>query len=639
MVTTEAVEQTSAWIKQLRAALEKAEPNVLRMVLYHFTGDESLADMQLDVKLERGGVYRTAVLAPQHHEEIRQRLFELLCDGPIDPPPPPPREQLRHMMEMFSASTLSDTEAAYCAEELAFEEYPRDATWTKRPPAEVLAKFHVGIIGAGVSGISAALQFQRLGIPFTIYERQAGIGGTWLLNDYPDVRVDVSSFIYQFSSVKNYPWPEYYSRGAENIKYLDHVIDRFGLREHIVLNTELTGAVWNEDKAKWELGLTSKADGSATHRDVNVLISGSGLFATPNLADFPGIADFKGRVFHTTNWDHEYDIEGKNVALIGTGSTGTQLAPHIASKAKRLTVYQRTPSWMSGISIYHDRVPNELHWLFDNVPYYWNWFCYSGSLAMVYLQPGQVIDREWQKAGGQISKINDNFRKVLIAHIEERLEGRPDLIMKCTPKYAPLGRRMVVAGGWFDTLRRDNVDLVSETITHIGPNGIVTADGKSRDTDLIILASGFKVSKYLWPVAYVGRNGTTLEKAWEKDGARAYLGMVMPDFPNFLILYGPNGQPRTGSFHSWAEVWARYAGSAVVEMLERGATSIDCKREVFQRYNDQMDALYKDMVWESEGKGSYHVNEHGRAAVSIPWPVDIYHSWVRHVNPDDYEFR
>ena len=636
---TEALLQETTWEDRLRTALDKADPNVLRMVLYHLTGDDTLANMQLDVKLERGGVYRTSVLAPRHHDEVRQRAFGVLRERSPDHPAVPPKSAQRDMIRMFTGQEFSDTEADYCLEELAMAEYPRDVSWTSRPSAERLAAFHVGIIGAGISGIAAALQFQRLGIPFTIYERQSDIGGTWQLNDYPDARVDVSSFIYQFKFIKNYRWPEFYSRGFENIRYLNEVIDRFGLREHIRLDTDLTSAVWHESEAKWELGLHAKKDGSLSHADVNVLISGSGLFATPNLADIEGLEQFKGRVVHTTSWDHDYDLEGKQVALIGTGSSGTQLAGYVAGKADKLTIYQRTPSWFSGISNYFDPVPDELHWLFENVPYYWNWFCFAGSHSMLNLQPGQVIDREWQKAGGQISRINDEFRKVTVKYIEDSLAGRPDLIEKCTPQYAPLGRRMVVDGGWFKTLKRDNVELVTDPIARVDDHAIVTSEGKTRPVDLIILGSGFKVSKFLWPVAYRGRDDITLEQAWAKDGARAYLGMVMPGFPNFFILYGPNGQPRTGSFHGWAEIWARYAASAVVEMIERDASSIECRSDVFDRYNEELDKEYQHLIWETEGKGSYHVNEFGRAAVSIPWPVDIYHSWVKRADPDDYEFR
>lgn len=222
------------------------------------------------------------------------------------------------------------------------------------------------------------------------------------------------------------------------------------------------------------------------------------------------------------------------MALIGTGSTGTQLAPIVANEAKTLTVYQRTPNWMFQIEGYRNSVTEHMRWLCNNLPYFWNWFCYTAFYRSLHLANTQLRDDAWTAKGGLINARNDALRKALLTMYEKEIGDRPDLMEKMLPKYAPMVRRLVVDNGFLQALKQDNVELVSENIERITETGIRTKDGKEREFDLIVLGAGFKTSQYLWPVNYVGREGMTLEKAWEKDGARSYLGMVMPNYPNLF---------------------------------------------------------------------------------------------------------
>jgi 4-hydroxyacetophenone monooxygenase len=194
---------------------------------------------------------------------------------------------------------------------------------------------------------------------------------------------------------------------------------------------------------------------------------------------------------------------------------------------------------------------------------------------------------------------------------------------------------MVVDNGFYDMLRRDNVDLVTEPIVRITRKGIVTADGDEREFDMIVLGSGFDVQEYFWPVSYVGRDDATLESLWKKDGARSYLGMALPGFPNFFVFYGPNGQPRAGGFYSWAEIWARYIGAVVVAMIEKDIKSIDVRKDVFDAYNRKLDVEMKKIIWEAPGH-CYYVNEFGRAALNVPWTTQEYHAMVRTPRLEDF---
>lgn len=248
----------------------------------------------------------------------------------------------------------------------------------------------------------------------------------------------------------------------------------------------------------------------------------------------------------------------------------------------------------------------------------------------------QLRDNDWTSQGGLINKRNDALRAALTDYMKSEIGDRPDLVAKMMPDYAPMVRRLVVDNGFFQTLKRDNVELVTDRIDRITENGILTKDGKHREFDVIVLGAGFKTSQYLWPVDYVGREGMTLQEAWQKDGARSYLGMTMPKYPNLFTLYGPNHQPRGGSLYSYGEIWARYAVASIVGMIERDAWSMEVKPEVFAEYQDRLDAQNRKLIWESTGS-SYYVNEHGRQAVNMPWTTAEYHPMIAKPHLEDFD--
>jgi 4-hydroxyacetophenone monooxygenase len=621
----------------IRGALRTANPNVLRIVLLHLTRDPALRCMRLEQKPVRGGALTTYAVAPEHHEELYEKAFQYLTDPRSIVAPPPSAEEARDLMELFSQEKLSDQQFQFGLEELAFEQFPRDVQWGKKPDAKRLETFHVAVIGAGISGIATAIQLSRMGIPYTVIERQSDIGGTWQLNHYPEARVDTNHNLYQFKFEHNYPWTELFPSRDETKKYLKHCAAKYGVVDNFRLNTELRSARWDESSSKWILGLND--NGQSKTLAVNAVISCSGLFSTPNLPDIPGIESFGGRIFHTAAWDHSYDYAGKRIGLIGTGSSGVQLMPHLAAKAKHLTIFQRTPHWISQMENYRSPVTPELRWLFNSLPYYSNWYSYSCFYPTTQMQYLQTFDSEWQKAGGIISKGNDKLREVFTQYIMGKVGQRPDLVKKCVPSYAPLGRRLVVDNGWYDALLLENVELVVDGIDHIAPSGIVSNDGKLHELDFIVLGAGFQATKYLWPVPYIGRHGITLEQSWKKDGARAYLGITMPGFPNFFMFYGPNGQPRGAGFYSWAEIWARYSVKAIVTLLETGSASLEVKQTVFDEYNRKQDEAMRPIIWEKEGLRNYYLNEQGRQAVNMPWLMHEYHAWVRSPNMSDFDVR
>lgn len=622
----------------LRRALDKCHLNSLRMALYQQTKDPDLAGMKIIPHSRPGTPFLNYLVDRSHHDELKEKAFQYLKSGNLEPAPAPDKTTALELMDMFQGGHHLDPSASgYGYEELAFEEFPREAKWKGAVPKEALKDFSVTIIGSGFSGIMAAIQLDRLGINFRVLERQSGIGGTWELNDYPEARVDITTFLYQYKFVKKYPWKSYFATRDELKEYIDHVVDTYGVRDRIELNTSLVSANWDAATREWVLEVEGPDGSLETHRS-NIVISASGLFSTPNLPDIPGIRDYKGKMFHTTAWDHDYDYTGKRIALIGTGSTGSQMAPDLARRGAHLTIYQRTPNWVTPVRGYHDTVSPGKRWLLDNMPYYANWFAYNAHVAQLQNQAFHPIDTEWQEKGGYINEKNDQLREGLTAYIRKKVGDRDDLFEKLVPDYAPLARRLVVDNGWYDTLLKDNVELETGGIQTITEDGIISNDGIERKFDLIVLGAGFKVSQYLWPVKYVGRDGAQLEDLWEKDGARAHLTMTMPGFPNFFMLYGPNAGTRSGSFHSWIEILVRYVGTVITEMLERGAKQVELKRETYDAYNAELDAEMSKMLWESEkGGGGYYVNEFGRSGVNMPWTLAEFYDRVKAPDMDDFD--
>jgi 4-hydroxyacetophenone monooxygenase len=496
------------------------------------------------------------------------------------------------------------------------------------------------VIGTGISGIAAGVQLQRLGIPYTIYERRSEVGGTWSINTYPDARVDTTNFMYQFGFEKNYPWTEYFARQDEVWRYLSHVAEKYGLLPNIRFGADVTSAVFDEMTASWRL-MVSDDEGRTEAIEANAIISGSGLFGTPRELEIDGVEGFRGSIIHTTQWDGDQDIDGKRVAVIGNGSTGVQLLGAIAERAEHVTVFQRTPQWISGRDRYGEQLSPETRWLLDTMPYYWNWYIYSILAEANGSQVLQEPDSEWQAQGGLVSEANDNFRALLTEYIRSNLPGRPDLVKKVTPHHAPMARRLIVDNGWYTALLRDNVELVTEGIEGLTPDSVRTVDGVERPIDVIVAAVGFSTTKYLHPTEYRGVGGTTLEQRWsESQGPRAHLGIAVPGFPNLFIMYGPNSQPRSGSLVSFVEAWAAYAAKSIVVMLERGHRRMEVRQEVFDDYNARLDKHSLELIWMDPGSlnRNYYVNEHGRSQVNEPWRVEQYYSWVIEPDPDEFDF-
>lgn len=615
----------------VRRAIAMADANVLRIVLLQITGDRKYAGMKLGMVTGRGGAFSAVGLAEECVDEVREDAFRLLRSGAHRVTERAPDDDtLRMLLESLNGQPVSDRQFRYYKEELAFEETPFAAQWTAGRPAAA-DRHSVVIVGAGLSGIAMGVQLTRLGIPYVILERRHEIGGTWSINTYPDARVDTTSFIYQYKFEKKYPWTEYYARQAEVRGYLEHVAKTHGVYGNIRFNTSVEGGDFDEASSTWNLRLGGSRGGNGTIA-ANFVVSATGLFSTPRPLEVAGVERFAGTCIHTTNWSDDVNVEEKSVAIVGNGSTGVQALARVAEMAKKVYVFQRTPQWIGPTESYGDPLEPEVRWLLDELPYYWNWFCFARVVPYFSMAAAQTVDPAWRANGGAVNERNDAFRSNLTTYIETQLEGRRDLIDRLVPDYPPLARRLIVDNGWYRALLRPNVTLVTTPIREITEHAIITEDGTEHLIDMLLTATGFTTTKYVWPAEYRGRGAVRLDEVWASRGPRAYLGMCVPGFPNFFMMYGPNAQTRSSGLVAFVEQWARYIALSICTVIEREAGAIEVRPEAFHDYNTAVDAASTDIVWNLAPPGrNYYLNEHGRQHVSAPWVAD--HSYEMLFSP------
>lgn len=622
----------------IERAVECADTNALRMALYQATRDAEIAAITPERVF--GPTTDAIVFSDEDTALIRAKAVEYLLSEPDESAlPVPSRDEIVELLEMAEARTLGPDDLIMRHKLPAFSDLPYQAQW--HGEKVIPEGYHVAIVGAGFAGIAMGVQLANLGVPFTIYERRVEVGGVWSINTYPDVRVDTVSFTYEYAFEKKYPWTEYFARQSDVRAYIDHVAHKYGVYEHIRFGSDITQARFDEPTQRWTL--TVQGEESVTEVEANVVVAASGVFATPRELSVEGVSDFTGQIVHTARWNEDVEYAGKKVAVIGNGSTGVQLLSKIAEKAESVTVYQRTPQWISPRTNYGVPISDELQWLIQKMPFYWNWNKYVAGLATIDLRNVLMPDAEWIANGGQISKRNDMLREILVGYISAQVDGRQDLIDKLVPDYPPMTRRPVVDNNWYASLTRNNVELVTTPIARMTDTAIVTSDGEARETELVIAAVGFQTEKYIWPTQYFGLGGVTLEDVWTAQGAQAHLGMTVPGFPNMFMLYGPNSQPVASGagLPVWFEVWTGYIAECIVGMLEKGRASMVIRKDAFDEYNEQLHEEAKkliDPMPNSAMEKNYYVNEFGRLQMNAPWNGEKYYELCEKPDESHYDF-
>ena len=589
------------------------------MVLVHMTGDERWLEPpykpKRDVRLIPDP---DAGLPAEIQHEIRTAVVRLFAQGTPKPVITDPGDELiLRMMRACLGENVAPDYAPLMREEMGF--IPRQARWSQRPADQTLAHHHVLIVGAGVCAIALAVALGQLGIHYTIVEKNAELGGTWYVNRYPGCGVDTPNHSYSYSFGSRNAWTRYFCQREELLEYLKKVADEYGIREHLRLNTQLTSSRWDDGKRRWISTLKTK-DGEETFEST-VLVSAIGQLNDPSRAHFNGEEDFKGLILHSALWPDDLKLDGKRVAVIGTGATSMQLVPSIADRVASLTVFQRTAQWARPVDGYSDPITEGAQWLLAHLPFYVQWYRFNmfwryGDGLLPFLRK----DPAWPHPDRAVNKGNDRHREELTDFIRSELKDRPDLIGKCVPTYPPYGKRILLDNGWYKTLTKPNVELVAAEIDRFTRNGILTGDGKERPYDIIVVATGFKVTEMAARLDITGHGGKNLRDKWTGDNPTAYLGLTVPDFPNLFCMLGPNtGPAHGGSVIFQSECQSRYISACLVEMIERGLAAIDVRQEMHDDYVRKVDAEHEAMIWTHPGMTTYYRNKSGRVFSAMPW--------------------
>jgi 4-hydroxyacetophenone monooxygenase len=370
-----------------------------------------------------------------------------------------------------------------------------------------------------------------------------------------------------------------------------------------------------------------------------VLVSAVGVLNRPKLPDIEGLSSFAGPAFHTAQWDRNFDLRGKRVGMIGTGASGHQVAPTIAPDVARLMIFQRSPHWVVPNPNYHAGVDEGKKWALANVPYYLRWYRFQLFWGFADgLHDALKVDPVWPDQSRSLNALNEKHRRFMERHMRSELAGRPDLLEKVVPDYPAYGKRILIDNHWFRMLKRANVDLITDAIDRIVPEGVRTKDGRIHAADALVLATGFKVSKMLFPMKVFGRNGRELHEVWGDDDAKAYLGLTVPRFPNFFILTGPNTTLAHGGNQIFmTECAVRHMMLALRELLESGQRAIECRAEVYENYNRKVDDMHARMVWTHPGMTNWYRNRHGRVFAITPWRLVEYWKMTSRFDAAEYE--
>ena len=466
--------------------------------------------------------------------------------------------------------------------------------------------YRVVVIGAGFGGIGMAIALRKAGIEdFVVLDRASDLGGTWRDNTYPGLSCDVPSHLYSFS-FRPWRWSRRYSPREEILGYLHALVSEHGLGPHLRFGAGVTAAEFDEGRAVWTLTLE---DGSTLH--ATAVVSALGQLAGPRLPEIPGRDEFGGQSWHSARWDHDVSLAGKRVAVVGTGASAIQFVPEVAKTASHVDVYQRTPPYVLPKA---DRPYREAEQkLFDRLPAVRKAERLRIFLYGELLTSGLVISPKMLAAPMQL------WRRQLNAQIAD-----PELRARCVPDYVLGCKRVAFSSDWYPALARPTVDLVTDPIERIVPDGLVTADGTTRAADVIVYGTGFRSVDFLAPMQVSGVGGRGLREAWQ-DGAQAYYGISVSGFPNFFMLYGPNTNLGGNSIIYMLEGQIGYVLGAIRALESERLAWLDVRPEVQDRFNSWVQSTSRKTVWES-GCHNWYTTASGRNTNN--WPD--YTFWYRY---------
>jgi 4-hydroxyacetophenone monooxygenase len=619
--------------QRLAEALPSANIPTLLLLLHQFTGDDRWLMPPFVPERSRWDDNDSGGLPVAMQEEVREAALEAIAAWRSGTPIAKPEltaEELIQMMNVSEATTIPTEYADLMIHRL--QRYSGAAP----APVAVPEGFHALIIGSGMSGVAAAVRLRQAGVPFTIIEKQDQAGGVWRSHHYPGCGVDTPGHLYSYSFAGG-DWSMYFPLQKEVEGYFRRVAKQSGIEESVRFGTECLWTRYDESSHTWHSRLRLP-DGSEETLVTNVVISAVGAFATPKFPPIPGLREFDGPLVHTSKWDHTLDLRDKRVAVIGNGASAMQLVPAIADTVRSLTVFQRSKQWAAPFPKFRMKVPEAVRLLFREVPQY-EWLY---RLRLSWIFDSQVHDTlqkdpDWKHPERSINATNEGHREVFTRYIKEQLADRPDLLDKVTPTFPPFGKRMLLDNGWYKTLTKPHVTLIDGPVARVEGKKVYGNDGEAHEADVLIVATGYDVTRFLSPVEVIGRGGLTIRDAWDDDDSRAYLGTVVPEFPNLFMLYGPNtALGHGGSFIFTVECQIDYVLSVLRQMGEHSLVEVECRHDLYDTYNEHIQTMHKNMIWSHPGMSTYFRNDRGRVVTNSPWRLVDYWRMTREANLGDF---
>ena len=616
-------------------AIEVANIPTLLMVLVQLTGELHWLEEPYLPKRQPGlGDNDTGGLAAEHQQEVRESALEAILawrEGRPVALPEPDEDLIVRMLSVSMAEPVPAEYGQFTAAQLG------QVKFLDHEPVASPDDFSVLIIGAGVSGLCAAINLQMLGINFQVVERNSTVGGVWWENRYPGAGVDTPNHLYSYSFAP-YDWEQYFCLRDELHGYLEHVCDSFDVRNSIRFETDVERIEYQPDQQKWR-AMLRLADGAVEEVEANVVISAAGIFNPPVFPNIEGLDEWEGEKWHTARWPNEVDLAGKNVAIIGNGASCMQIGPEIQDEVNSLTIFQRSVHWAAPFEQFRKEVPDPLRFLLREVPLYRNW--YRVRLGWTFndrIHSALQKDPDWEHPGRSLNAQNDAHRAYFTDYVVNELgDEAADLLERVLPTYPPFGKRMLMDNGWYRMLRNPKVTLVDEHVARVDSGRLYADDGTEYEADVLVIATGFDVLNFITTYEANGRSGVSLADQWEHDNAQAYLGTVVPNFPNFFTLYGPNLQPgHGGSLIFVVEMQVRYIMDMIQKMLNQNIGSVEIRQEVHDGYNQEVDQAHEQMVWTHPGMTSYYRNDRGRIVVNSPWRNVDFYAMTREANLSDY---
>lgn len=477
----------------------------------------------------------------------------------------------------------------------------------------------VAVVGSGFGGLGAAVRLRREGVTdFVVLERADSVGGTWRDNSYPGCACDVPSHLYSFSFAPNPDWPRTFS-GQEHIRaYLEHVTDVFRLRPHIRLNSEVLRMTWDSEKLRWDIETASG------RLSADLVVSATGPLSDPKIPDIPGLDSFPGKVFHSARWDHDYDLRGKRVAMVGTGASAIQIVPAIQPLARDVTLFQRTPPWVMPRM---DRaISGAERWLHRRLP-----FTTQARRGLLWgIRELQV--QAFTKHPDELGAVEQLAKRNMARAIKD-----PALRAKLTPDYRIGCKRILLSSTYYPALAQPNVDVVASGLSRVEGSKLVAADGTEAQADAIVFGTGFHVTDMPIADRVVGADGRTLAEAW-KGGMEALRGASAAGFPNWMTIIGPNTGLGNSSMILMIESQLNYLADFVRQLdVLGGRAALDARPAAVAAWNHRVQERMKRTVWNTGGCTSWYLDANGRNSTIWPGTTGEFRRATRRVDLAEYE--